>query len=489
MTDSVEDLVRLIPQWVAATQGVERLSGEPQMGGDLDKRVRDLLASTTEGQDAFLTDEALGTVTAITRDLLSLKGSARTLDRFYSVVRFVETARWPPDTFGERAEVLCQLSLAAWRICRRLSRFDEAHHWLSVHDQHFAEPSTAKECSRADLESLAASESARDPHERTVEELFAFAALAREWRDTEPLRAKDLASALYGHLSKRSVPDSEADVVTYLRGDLALSIGVACRLLGKWRESEAWFTSAERRFSNSGDAELSLAMVSYGRLGLEYDRDNYRAAYAGFRRLGALFQLHGATFDRLKCETASGISLKSLGEVEQAHLVLSQLLLEPDLARHPCEPFVLVNLAETAVKIGKLEDARSYLQRACASLARRPRPMVSGFAKIVIGDILRKEGFLKEAVEVFREGVKDFAKVGAPAWVGYQRLILADTLIALGRSEEGELEILAALPSIEELELIPQGLAAVALLRESVRRRKPDPQALRELRELLQKRR
>ncbi len=34
--------------------------------------------------------------------------------------------------------------------------------------------------------------------------------------------------------------------------------------------------------------------------------------------------------------------------------------------------------------------------------------------------------------------------------------------------------------------MVPEGLAAVALLKESIRRRKTDPNALRELRERLQ---
>jgi hypothetical protein len=44
-----------------------------------------------------------------------------------------------------------------------------------------------------------------------------------------------------------------------------------------------------------------------------------------------------------------------------------------------------------------------------------------------------------------------------------------------------------ALPTIEEQKMEPEGFAAVALLRESVKRRKADPNALRELREYLQK--
>jgi len=68
----------------------------------------------------------------------------------------------------------------------------------------------------------------------------------------------------------------------------------------------------------------------------------------------------------------------------------------------------------------------------------------------------------------------------------YIRVVLAETLIAASRHREAEWEILAALPTIEEQKMVPEGFAAMTLLKESVRRRKTDPVALRDLREHLQ---
>jgi hypothetical protein len=69
----------------------------------------------------------------------------------------------------------------------------------------------------------------------------------------------------------------------------------------------------------------------------------------------------------------------------------------------------------------------------------------------------------------------------------YVRIVLAETLLASGREGEATLEIIAALPVIEELELVQEGVAAVALLRESLRRQKADPEALKALRVQIQK--
>ena len=54
------------------------------------------------------------------------------------------------------------------------------------------------------------------------------------------------------------------------------------------------------------------------------------------------------------------------------------------------------------------------------------------------------------------------------------------------RPREAEWELLAALPTINEQQMVPEGFAAVVLLQESVKQRKTDPQALSELRQYLQ---
>jgi len=68
----------------------------------------------------------------------------------------------------------------------------------------------------------------------------------------------------------------------------------------------------------------------------------------------------------------------------------------------------------------------------------------------------------------------------------YLRIVLAEALLQGGRSAEAELELRTALPTIEREKMVPEGVAAIALLRESVRQRKTDPKALSAVREYLQ---
>jgi hypothetical protein len=59
--------------------------------------------------------------------------------------------------------------------------------------------------------------------------------------------------------------------------------------------------------------------------------------------------------------------------------------------------------------------------------------------------------------------------------------VLAELLLDVGQEREAELEIRAALPIIDEEKMVSEGLAALSLLQESLRHRKIDREALRQV--------
>jgi hypothetical protein len=103
----------------------------------------------------------------------------------------------------------------------------------------------------------------------------------------------------------------------------------------------------------------------------------------------------------------------------------------------------------------------------------------------MIGFAYRAQGRLREAVEFFMESQKAYAQLGMRPYEAYTGLLVAETLLAMDRSKEAELVVLSVLPSIEAQGMVADGVAAINLLREAVRRQKLDPQMLRELRERL----
>jgi hypothetical protein len=92
---------------------------------------------------------------------------------------------------------------------------------------------------------------------------------------------------------------------------------------------------------------------------------------------------------------------------------------------------------------------------------------------------------LREALQLFKRGRQEFARLGVKAYEAYNRVLAAETYLAMGCHREAEREILKALPSIEEQGMIADAVAAVSILREAVRRRNLDPQVLREVTERL----
>ena len=65
----------------------------------------------------------------------------------------------------------------------------------------------------------------------------------------------------------------------------------------------------------------------------------------------------------------------------------------------------------------------------------------------------------------------------------YLRIVLAETPLLAGRPREAEIEILAAIPTIEREGMVEEGFAALKLLRESVHQSATDVASLRALRE------
>jgi hypothetical protein len=104
----------------------------------------------------------------------------------------------------------------------------------------------------------------------------------------------------------------------------------------------------------------------------------------------------------------------------------------------------------------------------------------------MFGETLKALGRFDDAIPAYRAAIGDLVGLGMATRAAYFRVALAEVLILASKPREAEWEILAALPTIDEQRMVPEGFAAVALLRQSVSQRKTDPNALLELREYLQ---
>ena len=184
---------------------------------------------------------------------------------------------------------------------------------------------------------------------------------------------------------------------------------------------------------------------------------------------------------------ASGYDSQAEGNHNSAIEVLVGLCEEATLS---ADPFlgarVLAELGDSQQLVGRLDLAMGAFQQALSLLREHEVSLAKADLKLYVGGVHKALGGLSAAIEAFREAQRDYQALGMRALVAYSHLVVAESLLEMKRDREAEWEILAALPAIDELKLVPEGFAAVALLRESISKRTPDASALQNLRAQLQ---
>jgi hypothetical protein len=229
-----------------------------------------------------------------------------------------------------------------------------------------------------------------------------------------------------------------------------------------------------------------MANVAYARLTLHYDRRQYKRVFDLLPSLTTSYRKLGMTRERLKCEFLAAMALKESSRVDEAMAKLqamrsdSELVTEPDL-----EAFAVLHYGELLSEKGRFAEAFECLSEVASRPGVRTKPLISAHIKTAMAGALREQGLHPQAALALHAAAEEYSAAGMSALEAYVRIVLAETLIALARHREAEWQIAAALPTIEEQKMLPEGFAAVSLLRESLRRRNADSTALREIRERL----
>jgi tetratricopeptide (TPR) repeat protein len=131
--------------------------------------------------------------------------------------------------------------------------------------------------------------------------------------------------------------------------------------------------------------------------------------------------------------------------------------------------------------LGNLPEALVHARKALPLLQQLDNRVNIAKLRWSVGDILREQRKLGEAVDAYRAALRESEEIGIRGDVAAIHLVLADVLLDAGFDRQAEWEVRAALPIIEEEKMVPEGYAALSLLRESLRRRQIDRQALRNL--------
>jgi tetratricopeptide (TPR) repeat protein len=331
------------------------------------------------------------------------------------------------------------------------------------------------------------SEDDREQNLGSPDVLLAICADLRSRRDLAPAVVESEATDAYRWVSRPSCKLGLFDERDYFLGEISLLAAAANRQLGNREEASRWLDRAEAGFRHTMNPGPGMAGVAYVRLALRYEMGRYDDVLELSPSLETSFAKLRMPLERMKCSLLRAMTLKQTGNHASAIALLGELC---DESAFSVDPFlgarILAELGDSQQLEGHLDLAMKAFQGALSLLHGDEVSLAKADLKLYVGGIHKALGALADAAEAFREARRDYHTLGMRALVAYTHLVVAETLLEMKRDREAEWEISAALPAIDELQLAPEGFAAVALLRESISRRRPDTSALRTLRSQLQ---
>lgn len=312
--------------------------------------------------------------------------------------------------------------------------------------------------------------------------LLAVCELLRRRMETEPAVVRREAEFFFRFLWSPSRDIGQLDERDYFLGELALAAGTASRITFRREEAAHWFDRAEANFVLVQNSSAHIARLAYQRLALHLEERKIEEvlefAPLWARTLGRL----GLAEESLKCEFLQALALREIGRVEDGIKVLLSIGERADrLGTRKLLAHAFNNLAQFYRVAGDQARALESAQKALPLLQQLDNRMALAKLRWCVGDILRDQRKVPEAIDAYREALKVSEEIGLRGDVAAIHLVVADLLLDSGLQAQAEWEIRAALPIIEEEHMVPEGLAAFTLLRESLRRREVNHQALRDL--------
>lgn len=300
--------------------------------------------------------------------------------------------------------------------------------------------------------------------------------------DSMPAIARDEAEFLYRFVRVPERPVGLFDEREYFLGELALLAGTACRQLSRRDEARLWFDRSEAGFRHTLNAVADLARLAYQRLALRMEERHLDAVLELVPSLIQSFDKCGLPEEALKARFLEGLAWmegERIGEAIQAFRDIAA-----DAERLGSEKLLASAYGNLTHLYGMMGDAQGAME--CSRLAipvlRRLNDRVA-LAKLQWGlaTLLRETNQILPAVDAYRSAQKEFEEIGMRADVAALHLVVADLLLELGQDAGAIESVLQALPVIGELQMVSEGMAALQLLRESLRDKRIDREALREL--------
>ncbi len=480
ITEQEHESVPSIRGWLAATSDVEIPIGLSRE--EACRRARELLAAITAGSlssDDLEVDEDLKDVLwAAVEQLDAAPLSQQTLehcDRVYQVVLDMPVS---DDPFDERDEILHRVAKIGWRSAPGgLQRVLKARasiwrHGDQTRHREFCENADQLSCR---IEALRRSSG-------DVNEIREILRRLTELTTVYPRLVSELTSTLDEFLRLTRCRIGLLDDKEFLKAQVALVGAMAGRQLGRWDVAESGYGTAVAGFRKTADT-ADKSRVDVERLALLYVRQENDIVC---QSAPDVIKNTAIERDVIKAKLILASSLLNLERPHEAEQVLGSALEEPAVEQEPCLKACLLTKLGLALSYeGKDWEAMEKFGAAGVLLSSFQYPLFSADLTVAIGEHLGRRGGLREAAALYEMGRKEYLRVGEAQMVGYVSVLIAEAMILLGRHEEAQAELIVALPVIEKFDLRREAIAAVALLREAIGKRRTDVKTIQALREHL----
>ena len=312
--------------------------------------------------------------------------------------------------------------------------------------------------------------------------LLCISEMLRSQLEAVPAFARDESEFFYKFLDKPVRQIGVYDEREYFLGEFALTAATASRFLFRVEEAKSWLLRAEANFALVQNSNAQWGRVSYQRLALALEAREYERVLEVAPLWADAFRRLDMPEDALKCRFLEGTAQRELGDLPRAIQIYSEVFSAAESLRDSrLAGQAANNLARYHADLGETEEALAYARKALPLLQELGSQVHLVKLRWSMGELLRKQGRCGPALEAYRQAQSDARELGMRGDLAALHLVVADLLLETGQEAHAEWEIRAALPIIDEEKMVPEGIAALSLLRESLRRRQIDKQALRDL--------
>ncbi len=397
------------------------------------------------------------------------------LEEAEAIGSVVAAIRWPDDEMEERGLLSRSFAFIAWRAARILGLAYRAQGWESEYRRSFRK-SLSWDVAESIFESEGGSSPAfSDVARSDAEGLFQVLLYLEDQREADPKKTSVVAEDIYQSLHGRRLPK---DLHSFLLSEAARVVGGALRQISEPDHLKRWCDLAESHLENDPNPSPSLTRIAFLRLASLYEQSRYELAAAGAPPLEKSFANFGMEEDRVKCRILWAASLKLLGRFQEALEVLQPIRDCGSQIPPSLYGWILLHSGDLHQICGHYAVALQELGEAEHLL--RESKQFTGLADVhsMISCVYRSHGMLREALELLKSSCDEHARLGMKALEAVNRMLIAETYLAMGLPHEAEKEIRTAIPVFEDQAMLADGVVALNLLREAIRRQEVDLQTV-----------